>query len=181
MKRQRGRGGRKSNGQANRHFESNGPDVKIRGSASHVYDKYLQLARDATSSGDRIMAENHLQHAEHYYRLMQTHQKAQRERAEAEAENAADGQPALTEANNHDTSTAMDVVDVAADGAEQPPINGAAATSGGEEQPAPKPRRTRRPRRQPAASAEQTAEAREALDAAPAEPVGASEAAGQPG
>jgi hypothetical protein len=44
--------------------------VKIRGSASHVYEKYLQLARDANSSGDRIMAENYLQHAEHYYRIM---------------------------------------------------------------------------------------------------------------
>ncbi len=44
--------------------------MKIRGSASHVYEKYLQLARDANSSGDRIMAENYLQHAEHYYRIM---------------------------------------------------------------------------------------------------------------
>ena len=49
---------------------SSGPEVKIRGSASHVYEKYLQLARDANSSGDRIMAENYLQHAEHYYRIM---------------------------------------------------------------------------------------------------------------
>ena len=54
----------------NRTFDSSGPEVKIRGSASHVYEKYLQLARDAHSGGDRIMAENYLQHAEHYYRIM---------------------------------------------------------------------------------------------------------------
>lgn len=54
----------------NRTFDSNGPEIKIRGSASHVYEKYLQLARDANASGDRIMAESYLQHAEHYYRIM---------------------------------------------------------------------------------------------------------------
>jgi hypothetical protein len=63
-----------------RTIDSNGPDVKIRGNAHHVYEKYLQLARDANSSGDRVMAENYLQHAEHYYRLImafQAHQQAQ--------------------------------------------------------------------------------------------------------
>jgi hypothetical protein len=54
----------------NRTYDSSGPEVKIRGAASHVYEKYLQLARDANSGGDRIMAENYLQHAEHYYRIM---------------------------------------------------------------------------------------------------------------
>jgi hypothetical protein len=54
----------------NRTFDSSGPEIKIRGSASHVYEKYLQLARDANSSGDRVTAENYLQHAEHYYRIM---------------------------------------------------------------------------------------------------------------
>src|ERR1043165_10026331 len=61
----------------NRTFDSNGPEVKIRGSASHVYDKYLQLARDANSSGDRVAAENYLQHAEHYYRIMAAAQPQQ--------------------------------------------------------------------------------------------------------
>ncbi len=51
-------------------YESNGPDVKIRGTASHVAEKYLQLARDAQSSGDLIAAENYYQHAEHYFRLI---------------------------------------------------------------------------------------------------------------
>jgi hypothetical protein len=60
----------------NRTFDSNGPEVKIRGSASNVYEKYLQLARDANASGDRVMAENYLQHAEHYYRIMAAQQQA---------------------------------------------------------------------------------------------------------
>ena len=53
-----------------RAFESNGGDVKIRGTALHVAEKYVQLARDASSSGDRVAAENYLQHAEHYYRIL---------------------------------------------------------------------------------------------------------------
>ena len=53
-----------------RSYESNGPDVKIRGSAQQIAEKYMQLARDAQSSGDRVMAENYLQHAEHYNRII---------------------------------------------------------------------------------------------------------------
>src|SRR6478752_1672568 len=80
MKRQRGRnrgpGGGSGNGgkpqhNANRAFDSNGPEgVKVRGNAQTVFEKYQQLARDATSSGDRVLAENYLQHAEHYFRLL---------------------------------------------------------------------------------------------------------------
>src|SRR3974390_910005 len=51
-------------------FESNRPDIKIRGAASHVAEKYVQLARDARSSGDPVAAENYYQHAEHYFRLI---------------------------------------------------------------------------------------------------------------
>jgi hypothetical protein len=53
-----------------RSYESNGPDVKIRGSAQQIAEKYTTLARDAQSSGDRVMAENYLQHAEHYNRII---------------------------------------------------------------------------------------------------------------
>ncbi|AZO21560.1 DUF4167 domain-containing protein [Mesorhizobium sp. M1E.F.Ca.ET.045.02.1.1] len=53
-----------------RNYESNGPDVKIRGSAQQIAEKYAALARDAQSSGDRVMAENYLQHAEHYNRII---------------------------------------------------------------------------------------------------------------
>ncbi|HEY1709681.1 MAG TPA: DUF4167 domain-containing protein [Rhizomicrobium sp.] len=63
----------------NRSFDSNGPEVKVRGSATQVYEKYLQLARDANSSGDRVMAENYLQHAEHYFRIMAAQAEAQQQ------------------------------------------------------------------------------------------------------
>jgi hypothetical protein len=61
---------RKSHNPLTRVYESNGPDVKIRGTASHVAEKYIQLARDAQSSGDPVAAENYYQHAEHYFRLI---------------------------------------------------------------------------------------------------------------
>ncbi len=50
-------------------FDSNGPDVRVRGNAWQVCEKYQSLARDAQSSGDRVLAESYLQYAEHYYRL----------------------------------------------------------------------------------------------------------------
>jgi hypothetical protein len=65
----RNRGG-KSHNPLTRVYESNGPDVKIRGTANHVAEKYIQLARDATASGDPVAAENYYQHAEHYFRLI---------------------------------------------------------------------------------------------------------------
>jgi hypothetical protein len=68
-KRMRGRN-RKSQNPMTRVFESNGPDVKIRGTPSHIAEKYLQLARDAQTSGDPVAAENYFQHAEHYFRLI---------------------------------------------------------------------------------------------------------------
>lgn len=68
-KRMRGRN-RKSQNPLTRVYESNGPDVKIRGTATHVADKYVQLARDCQANGDPVAAENYYQHAEHYYRLI---------------------------------------------------------------------------------------------------------------
>jgi Domain of unknown function (DUF4167) len=70
--RNRGKGGGHHHHQnpLSRMYESNGPDVKIRGNASHIAEKYLQLARDAQSSGDPIAAENYYQHAEHYFRMI---------------------------------------------------------------------------------------------------------------
>src|SRR5664279_5918115 len=68
-KRMRGRN-RKGPNPLTRSYESNGGDVKIRGTALHVAEKYVQLARDAQSSGDRVAGENYLQHAEHYYRIV---------------------------------------------------------------------------------------------------------------
>jgi hypothetical protein len=73
QKRMRGRNNnnhRKSQNPLTRVYESNGPDVKIRGTASHIAEKYIQLARDSQSSGDPVAAENYYQHAEHYFRLI---------------------------------------------------------------------------------------------------------------
>ena len=71
----RGRGrnnnsNRKSQNPLMRSFESSGPDVKIRGTPSHIAEKYITLARDILSSGDPVLAENYLQHAEHYNRII---------------------------------------------------------------------------------------------------------------
>lgn len=61
----------------NRALDLNGPDVRIRGTAQQIYDKYLALARDATSGGDRVKAENYFQHAEHYFRVLRSAQGPQ--------------------------------------------------------------------------------------------------------
>lgn len=63
-------GGKRHSGGKNQNFESNGPEVKVRGSAQQVQEKYLALARDATSTGDRVAAEGYFQYAEHYYRIL---------------------------------------------------------------------------------------------------------------
>lgn len=73
-RRSRGRGGNKGRGGNNRMqvFDSNGPDVRIRGTAHQICEKYVTLAKDARSSGDYVAAESYLQHAEHYQRIIST-------------------------------------------------------------------------------------------------------------
>src|SRR5437762_4513214 len=74
----RGRGrNRKGQSPLTRSFESNGPDVKIRGTPAHIAEKYITLARDAQSSGDPVLAENYLQHAEHYNRIIMSFREQQ--------------------------------------------------------------------------------------------------------
>lgn len=104
MKRQRGRGRKPGGGggghhqshghhQPNRTMESNGPEGKVRGPAALIYERYLQLARDASSSGDRVLAENFFQHADHYFRLLRAMQPAMpppQERVTNESEFEAD-------------------------------------------------------------------------------------------
>tara|TARA_R110001592_G_scaffold16881_14_gene71734 strand:- start:26657 stop:27139 length:483 start_codon:yes stop_codon:yes gene_type:complete len=68
--RSRNNNGRRNNQQRTQVYDSNGPDVRIRGTAHQVAEKYLTLAKDATSAGDRIVAENYYQHAEHYIRII---------------------------------------------------------------------------------------------------------------
>jgi Domain of unknown function (DUF4167) len=70
-------GNRKSQNPLTRSFESAGPDVKLRGTPSHIAEKYITLARDAQSSGDPVLAENYLQHAEHYNRIILSYREQQ--------------------------------------------------------------------------------------------------------
>jgi hypothetical protein len=78
----RGRGrGRKVQNPLTRNLESNGPDVKIRGTASHIAEKYAALARDALAAGDTVAGESYLQHAEHYNRIIMANQSQQAENA----------------------------------------------------------------------------------------------------
>jgi hypothetical protein len=91
MKRMRGRGGHRHGGggggqfrptgggsgggdrqplNRNHVFDSSGPDMRLRGTSQQLFEKYLQLGRDATSGGDRVMAESYFQHAEHYFRIL---------------------------------------------------------------------------------------------------------------
>lgn len=69
-RRQRNNRGRKGNQNRMQVFDSNGPDVRIRGTAHQVHEKYMALAKDAQSSGDDVMYQNYLQHAEHYQRII---------------------------------------------------------------------------------------------------------------
>ncbi len=85
MKRSRGRNRRSAN-PANRSYDSNGPEVRVRGNATQIYEKYQSLARDAQAAGDRVQGENLLQHAEHYYRLMIQNQPPKREGDDAQNE-----------------------------------------------------------------------------------------------
>jgi hypothetical protein len=60
-------------------FDSIGPDMRMRGTAQQLFEKYLQLGRDATGSGDRVMAEGYFQHAEHYFRILNAMNQAQQQ------------------------------------------------------------------------------------------------------
>jgi Domain of unknown function (DUF4167) len=64
-------------------FDSNGPDVRVRGTAQQLFEKYLQLGRDATSGGDRVTAEAFFQHAEHYFRILNAMNQAAQQNQQA--------------------------------------------------------------------------------------------------
>jgi hypothetical protein len=110
MKRMRGRNHRSSGGggggsgirhhggniplNRNHVFDSNGPDVRVRGTAQQLFEKYLQLGRDATGSGDRVMAESYFQHAEHYFRILNAMNQAAQQ-------NQQQGQPHMRRPNGN--------------------------------------------------------------------------------
>ena len=116
--RSRGRGNRKGSGggnNMNRVFDSAGPEGKVRGTPQQIIDKYISLARDAQTSGDRVSAENFLQHAEHYQRILSAAMTAQEQtrRENAPAQDAAQtdeaGQPVDNEAPDFDTQPGGEV------------------------------------------------------------------------
>lgn len=93
-----GGGGNRRPGVPNRNqsFDSNGPDVRIRGNAHQVSEKYQALARDAATAGDRVMAENYFQHAEHYLRIINAMNEAQNQQQSGSShqqQNPSHGQP----------------------------------------------------------------------------------------
>ncbi len=128
-------GGRKPQSALTRNFESNGPNVKIRGTAAHIAEKYLTLARDALSSGDIIVAESYFQHAEHYNRIIMS--------AQAERQNGAD-RPAQPGGNGRDHGDDFDL-----DGADEEPApardSAAQASADAEQHQQPQTSRRRKP------------------------------------
>jgi hypothetical protein len=139
-RRPRGRPQRKQHGGAPRHgnFDSSGPEGRIRGNAHQVYEKYIGLARDATSAGDRIAAETYYQYAEHYYRIVNVR---------TDPKPNGDGQSGRRDGNGHAEAAVEAAPGVAEEQPEPAPLNNG-------EQPAeaplaedrPAPQRRRRPR-----------------------------------
>ena len=78
-------------------FDSNGPDLRIRGTAQQLFEKYLQLGRDATSAGDRVMAESYFQHAEHYFRILNAMTQAAQQQQQQNPQNGQQRRPAASE------------------------------------------------------------------------------------
>ncbi|PYD82744.1 DUF4167 domain-containing protein [Komagataeibacter oboediens] len=161
MKRMRGRHNRSggSNGGSVRHnngqiplnrnhvFDSNGPDLRVRGTAQQLFEKYLQLGRDASSTGDRVMAEAYFQHAEHYFRILnamtQAAQQSQQERQErmaARQQRPADNRQPTDATSDDSAEQAAPQPQQAAEPAETAPQ----PTVASEPAPAPAPRAPRR-------------------------------------
>ncbi len=105
MKRMRGRNHRGGSGggpvrhqsgnvpmNRNHVFDSSGPDLRIRGTSQQLFEKYLQLGRDATSGGDRVMAESYFQHAEHYFRILNAMNQAAQQGSQEQMQNQHGGQ-----------------------------------------------------------------------------------------
>jgi len=150
-----------------RSYESNGPDVKIRGSAQQIAEKYATLARDAQSAGDRVMAENYLQHAEHYNRIImaaqaQMPQQPQRDvRDDDDLDEDGDERPAQQHSSGSGPQPVIEGVPAEVALTQEPvsqtspqPEEPQDTVEGGDEAQEAAPRRQRRPRRQRAKAGE---------------------------
>lgn len=98
-------------------FDSNGPEQRVRGTAQQLYDKYLQMGRDASSSGDRVTAESYFQHAEHYFRIITAMNQAQGQAQEQRQGNGQNGN-----ARRDQGESEPEYADSAAGMGDQPPI-----------------------------------------------------------
>jgi hypothetical protein len=151
----------------NRALDSTGPEVKIRGTALQIYDKYQALARDASSSGDRIRAESLQQHAEHYYRVLKAIQPPQQQQPQhqqnqnqQQQDQGGGPQPEVASDQAQDKSETADAgdaatteADVSPDVAEASTVEaGQAEAASGAEDEKPKRTRRRRPARKSASS-----------------------------
>ncbi|ADM10242.1 hypothetical protein PB2503_10974 [Parvularcula bermudensis HTCC2503] len=161
----------------NRSFDSTGPEVKIRGTATQIYDKYQALARDAASSGDRIRAESLLQHAEHYFRMMKAMQTASEKAEENRQASQGDrNDPQGHDSQGHDDSQTEDEAptekksrrkesdetsnkddrDQEGETAAESDSGTDTTTNGDQEDPAPRRRRPRRRRQSDEANGDET-------------------------
>ena len=154
MKRGRNQRRRQGGANPNRALDSNGPDVRIRGTANQIYDKYQGLARDAASSGDRVKAENYLQHAEHYFRLIKSMQPAQPPASQQTESSAGEGeQPSVGDEQSRGQSRSNGVDRETSERSAEPDIapaeraEGADSQSAGDDAEEEKKPRRRRPRR----------------------------------
>ncbi len=164
----RGRNQRRRQGvNPNRALDSNGPDVRIRGTANQIFDKYQALARDASSAGDRIKAESYLQHAEHYYRMIRAAQANQQQQQPQQSQQEGDNEQPSVDSGDDERSSNREPRRARAprrNGASETEAPAAEEETSGESSPEAddkpaeaekKPRRKRAPRRTAAKPAEE--------------------------
>ena len=142
-RRPRGRGtpGRSNNNRPQRsnNVDSNGPDIKVRGTAQQVVDKYQTLAQEASTAGDPVRAENYYQHAEHYYRVLSANtasqEKQQRDRNDRNnggpQQNSVNGEEANSRNNN--VTAAVETSELANGEAEAETMDAANETAAADE------------------------------------------------
>ena len=169
-RRRRSGGNNNNNPNPNRHYESNGPEVRIRGSAQQILDKYLQYARDAQTSGDRVKAEALFQHAEHYARIVAEFEKQKEEaRIEREAREAAKAEErAQREAERAAQAEADGGSETSSDPVAEDNADSESIEGSGDAKPR---RRSRKPREEKSADSDGTDRpvAAEAVEDSPAE------------
>ena len=104
------RGGGGGGGNRMQVFDSNGPEVRIRGTAYQICEKYQALAKDAASMGDRVLAESYLQHAEHYQRVINLWQEANPQQADSFRQEQAQSVEIKVEGQNADLGLPASII-----------------------------------------------------------------------